>query len=90
MESGVEFFKGCLIFILFILVGAIIGGLIAGLLTHIYIQGGDLKDDPGVIYVYLSYSFIGIIVGSVIGFVVCQIMNIYIEKKRYNFWRYGG
>lgn len=90
MESGVEFFKGCLIFILFILVGAIIGGLTAGLLTHVYVQRGDLMDDPGVIYVYLSYSFIGIIVGSVIGFVVCQVMNIYIEKKRYNFWRYGG
>tara|TARA_B100001029_G_C15027249_1_gene434458 strand:+ start:186 stop:458 length:273 start_codon:yes stop_codon:yes gene_type:complete len=90
MESGFDFFKGCLIFLLFILVGALIGGLVATLLTHMYIQGSDLKDDPGVIYVYLSYSFIGIIIGSVVGFVACQIMNIIIEKKRYNYWRYGG
>ena len=54
------------------------------------IQGSDLKNDPGVIYVYLSYSFIGIIIGSVVGFVACQVMNIIIEKKRYNYWRYGG
>ena len=51
MESGFDFFKGCLIFLLFILVGALIGGLVATLLTHMYIQGSDLKDDPGVIYV---------------------------------------
>ena len=62
MESGFDFFKGCLIFLLFILVGALIGGLVATLLTHMYIQGSDLKDDPGVIYVYLSYSFISSIV----------------------------
>jgi len=58
--------------------------------TYVYIQGSDLKNDPGVIYVYLSYSFIGIIIGSVVGFVACQVMNIIIEKKRYNYWRYGG
>ena len=90
MESGVDFFKGCLVFLLFILVGATICGLIATMFTYVYIQGSDLKNDPGVIYVYLSYSFIGIIIGSVVGFVACQVMNIIIEKKRYNYWRYGG
>ena len=90
MESGVDFFKGCLVFLLFILVGATIGGLIATMFTYVYIQGSDLKNDPGLIYIYLSYSFIGVIIGSVVGFVACQVMNIIIEKRRYNYWRYGG
>ena len=49
MESGVDFFKGCLVFLLFILVGATIGGLIATMFTYVYIQGSDLKNDPGVL-----------------------------------------
>lgn len=77
-----DVFKGCLIFILFPLCGAAIGGFISGLITHNYIQGGDLKNDPGVIYAYLSYSFVGILIGLVVGFVAWQIVNIINERNR--------